>query len=197
MIAPAAPWWRPPTRAAASGRSNLLRPHLPEDRAVLDAVKAASRRLRRWPAANLDRACARRSANCRSGRRDGPSRSNKGMMVKAPRPSCRTRRTQLVHAAARADLSHGYRDNHTGLDQPNQILATSGHPSGTQSRANRRVANPGRVRLEPLVAISWNDWSPSAGSAGRHRWNPQIVSCNTGAGEHVTYDLFDEAICGC
>jgi hypothetical protein len=32
-----------------------------ERRAVLTAVKTASRRLRRWPAASLDRRCARRS----------------------------------------------------------------------------------------------------------------------------------------
>jgi hypothetical protein len=61
-----------------------------------------------------------------------------------------------------------------GLDRATQTLATSDHTSGTQSRANRRPANPGRVRPEPLVAISWNDWSPSAGTAGRNRWNTQL-----------------------
>jgi hypothetical protein len=26
-----------------------------------------------------------------------------------------------------------------------------------------------------LVAISWNRWSPSAGSAGRHPWNAHSI----------------------
>ena len=41
--------------------------------AVLAAVKTAARRLRRWPAARLDRGGARRHAELRSGRRNGPS----------------------------------------------------------------------------------------------------------------------------
>ena len=43
---------------------------------VLPALKTAARRLRRWPAASLDRGCARRRSEFRSGRRNG-SRSNK------------------------------------------------------------------------------------------------------------------------
>src|SRR5271165_6966923 len=39
---------------------------------VLAAVKTAARRLRRWPSASLDRGCARRHAEIRSGRRNGP-----------------------------------------------------------------------------------------------------------------------------
>jgi len=41
----------------------IARQHVPDHelRAGLAAVKAASRRLRRWPAASLDRGCARRS----------------------------------------------------------------------------------------------------------------------------------------
>jgi hypothetical protein len=41
----------------------IARQHVPDHelRAGLTAVKAASRRLRRWPAASLDCACARRS----------------------------------------------------------------------------------------------------------------------------------------
>ena len=39
---------------------------------VLAAVKTAARRLRRWPSASLDCSCARRHAEIRSGRRNGP-----------------------------------------------------------------------------------------------------------------------------
>src|SRR5579871_2115491 len=42
-------------------RRNLSRRRPEQLRAVLGAVKAASRRLRRWPAASLDRTCARRA----------------------------------------------------------------------------------------------------------------------------------------
>lgn len=44
--------------------------------AVLAALKTAARRLRRWPAASLDRGSGRRLSEFRSGRRNG-SRSNK------------------------------------------------------------------------------------------------------------------------
>lgn len=46
-------------------------PDLPEPGAVLSAVKHASRRLRRWPAAMLDRSCARHRSAIRSGQRNG------------------------------------------------------------------------------------------------------------------------------
>jgi hypothetical protein len=67
-----------------------------------------------------------------------------------------------------------YRDDPTGLDCHDHVPATSDHASGTQSRANRRIANAGRVRVEPPVAISWNRWSSSAGSAGRLHWNAHL-----------------------
>jgi hypothetical protein len=38
-----------------------------EPRAVLAAVKTASRRFRRWPSASLDRHCARRAAKLQAG----------------------------------------------------------------------------------------------------------------------------------
>jgi hypothetical protein len=53
----------------------IARQHVPDHqlRAGLTAVKAASRRLRRWPAASLDRGCARRSGQP-SGRRNNHER---------------------------------------------------------------------------------------------------------------------------
>ena len=45
----------------------MVHPDLPELRAVLAAVKHASRRLRRWPAAMLDRSCARRLSRTQVG----------------------------------------------------------------------------------------------------------------------------------
>jgi hypothetical protein len=42
-------------------------PRLSEAGAVLAAVKPAVRRLRRWPAARLDRGCARRLWGCQAG----------------------------------------------------------------------------------------------------------------------------------
>ena len=42
-------------------RDSIGAPDLIEVRAVRAAVKTALRRLRRWPPANLDRRCARRS----------------------------------------------------------------------------------------------------------------------------------------
>jgi hypothetical protein len=53
------------------------RPDPLNPRAVLATVKVASRRLWRWPSANLDRVCARRGPELRSGRRNGLLRSNK------------------------------------------------------------------------------------------------------------------------
>jgi len=47
-----------------------LRPNHRKPGAVLSTVKAATRRLRRWPAASLDRACARRHGQS-SGRDEG------------------------------------------------------------------------------------------------------------------------------
>ena len=48
-----------------------------EDGVVLAAVKHAARRLRRWPSAMLDRGCARRLAQTRPGRRNGPAQPNR------------------------------------------------------------------------------------------------------------------------
>ena len=48
--------------------------------AVLAAVQTAARRLRRWPAASLDRGCARRSARRQVGAKEWSRRSNKGML---------------------------------------------------------------------------------------------------------------------
>jgi IstB-like ATP binding protein len=42
-------------------------PDLSQDGAVLAAIKHATRRLRRWPSAMLDRDCARRLASTRPG----------------------------------------------------------------------------------------------------------------------------------
>jgi DNA replication protein DnaC len=50
---------------------------------VLAAVKHAVRRLRRWPAAMLDRDCARRLGNIRPGRRNGPCQPNKETWLEA------------------------------------------------------------------------------------------------------------------
>ena len=44
---------------------------------MLAAVKHAARRLRRWPAAMLDRVCARRLGDLRPGRRNGSCQPNK------------------------------------------------------------------------------------------------------------------------
>src|ERR1700761_9695128 len=48
-----------------------------QDGAALAAVKDAARRLRRWPAAILDRAHARHPCIIRPGRRNGPDQPNK------------------------------------------------------------------------------------------------------------------------
>jgi hypothetical protein len=50
-----------------------VHPDQPEPGVVLAAVKHASRRLRRWPAAMLDRSCARHRRTIRSGQRNGPT----------------------------------------------------------------------------------------------------------------------------
>src|SRR5262249_9606233 len=59
-------WWSPPLPtkwrlsfgiSVGTLRRPLLPPLLLEDRAALAAVKVALRRLRRWPAANLDHGC--------------------------------------------------------------------------------------------------------------------------------------------
>ena len=61
--------------------AEALRPHASSRplkfRAVLAIVKAASRRLRRWPSASLDDRCARRAYELRPGRRNGLLRPNK------------------------------------------------------------------------------------------------------------------------
>jgi len=50
-------------------------PGLPEPGAVLAAVNDAARR-KRWPAAIIDRGCARRLADVRPGRRNGSCQPN-------------------------------------------------------------------------------------------------------------------------
>jgi hypothetical protein len=52
----------------------VLGPDLAEPDAVLAAVKTATRRLRRWPSASLDRGCARRSSRRQSPPRRRPGR---------------------------------------------------------------------------------------------------------------------------
>jgi hypothetical protein len=62
----------------------LTRPGI-EPGAVLAAVKHASRRLRRWPAAILDRACARRLAVIRPGRKNAAQPNRKTSVIKHER----------------------------------------------------------------------------------------------------------------
>ena len=66
-------------------RRSVSRPIVPTDQpsAGLAAVKAASRRLRRWPAASLDRGCARRSQRLAVGTKKTP-RSNQETETKQP-----------------------------------------------------------------------------------------------------------------
>jgi hypothetical protein len=49
---------------------------------MLGTIKDAARRLRRWPAAILDGACAWRSASSQVGTKECQPRSNKGMALK-------------------------------------------------------------------------------------------------------------------
>jgi hypothetical protein len=56
---------------------------------VLATVKHATRRLRRWPAAMLDRDCARRLCNLRPGRRNGPLQPNKETLLQEDKPHCK------------------------------------------------------------------------------------------------------------
>jgi hypothetical protein len=48
---------------------------------VLAAVKAAARRLRRWPAASLDRGCARRSSKTAVGTKKHFGRTKKLLLT--------------------------------------------------------------------------------------------------------------------
>ena len=54
-----------------AARHGVGAPDLAEVGAVLAPVNIAARRLRRWPSANVDRRCARRSLVFRPGRRNG------------------------------------------------------------------------------------------------------------------------------
>ena len=76
--------WR--RRADEHDRSRHARcPDLGQHGAVLATVKDAARRLRRWPAAILDRGSARRLGEYRPGRRNGPVQPNKetSLLIKA------------------------------------------------------------------------------------------------------------------
>jgi len=61
--------------SSAKGRDQSSRPR--HARTVLDAVKPASRRLRRWPSARLDRVCARRSCQTAVGTKKRLGRTKK------------------------------------------------------------------------------------------------------------------------
>jgi Transposase, Mutator family len=82
-------------RKRCGARHDRHRRDPPELGAVLAAVHTAARRLRRWPAASLDRGCARRQPWSSVGTTKRPLRSNKET-TPAARPICRTLRTQLV-----------------------------------------------------------------------------------------------------
>src|SRR5579863_6225101 len=83
-------WRRPPRTPASPGpcwcpaKPSAPPYRLPRDPApglaepgiVLATLKGAARRLRRWPAATLDRGCARCRCERRPGRRNGSSRPN-------------------------------------------------------------------------------------------------------------------------
>ena len=63
------------------------------------------------------------------------------------------------------------------------------HPLTTPSKG-------GRDRPNHLVAFSWNGWSPSSGTAGRHRWNAQEPGRRNEALDCRVYARAAAAICG-
>jgi hypothetical protein len=80
-------------------------------------------------------------------------------------------------------------------------LTTPGNPcnlhsaSGTEPRCLPQRREPhGRDRVERLVAIRRNRWSPSAGSAGRHPWNAhagaKIGLCGQAPSDHPEFAAF-------
>ena len=121
-----------------------------EPGAVLAAVKPAARRLRRWPAARLDRACARRSAMLRSGRRNRRFQSNQEMaLVLCPtfRPAspllATPPDTRKEHQAATAKWS-GPGSGHSALSSRLQARRNAWNPIRVTHRGQRSADRTNR-----------------------------------------------------
>ena len=130
-----------------------------QDRAVLAAVKAASRRLRRWPAASLDDGCARRDPKPWSGRRNGP--------VVEPR-NCPTRQGTKKNLTTEKPLD---------LESPIQGWAKRSVPSvssiGPLAWAGFRFAH--------LTARPWRRSHRGSGASGRRCAAPGARSARPAA----------------
>ena len=50
-------------------------------------------------------------------------------------------------------------------------MQPTGHPAAMPGHSLADPSKGGRDKPDHLVAFSWNRWSPSPGTAGRHRWN--------------------------
>jgi hypothetical protein len=93
-------------------------PDQPERGVVLAAVKHASRRLRRWPAAMLDRSCARHLSGTRPGRRNGCARTSwrvptgeSPVRVRgSARPAVSVARQSATAGVKRTQRVHGVQD---------------------------------------------------------------------------------------
>jgi hypothetical protein len=129
--------------------AEALRPHASSRplkfRAVLAIVKAASRRLRRWPSASLDDRCARRAYELRPGRRNGLLRPNKETdqtISPASRKVAHVTHPQTCRESSRSKLSrinpvaHGYTHN---SHPPEWFRRTRQRRAATQLALRRRT----------------------------------------------------------
>jgi hypothetical protein len=109
-------------------------------------------------------------------RRKEPSRAARAVIapVGPQAPPARRGVGLVAVTPRRAGPSCGRPGRSERLDQAEPVHATFDQTSGTKSVPTAAIAISGRDRLEPLVAISWNAWSPSAGLAGRHHWNAHM-----------------------
>jgi hypothetical protein len=151
-----------------------VHPDQPEPGVVLAAVKHASRRLRRWPAAMLDRSCARHRRTIRSGQRNGPtSRTEKhskgGQFPLSPRGQF------LMSLDTRSAASLGLIAQ-VGSSCSISLTTTGGYrrrnrPTPRDDRPPHAKSRPLRCDRHPSVPRNKQDAKPACGtpsSRGHH-----------------------------
>ncbi len=91
-------------------------------------------------------------------------------------PSSTASSTTPIASSSKANPCASDAPRAPSLDRATCLMQPTGHPAAMKTHPLADPPKGGRGGLDQLVAFSWNRWSRSPGTAGRHRWNVQSTA---------------------